>query len=166
LGLPIRTVCTVHNLGYQGEFSHTDFEKLGLPEGVFRPEGLEFYGKMNFLKGAIAMADAVTTVSPSYAQEIQGKERGHGLHEVLRARAKQLTGILNGIDMVEWNPAKDGALKKNFKWDRWPGGWSVGRLWRRRWDWNLRMENRYLGWSRGSRGTRGWIWRGGRWKVW
>ena len=115
LGLPIRTVCTVHNLGYQGEFSHTDFEKLGLPEGVFRPEGLEFYGKMNFLKGAIAMADAVTTVSPSYAQEIQDKERGHGLHEVLRARAKQLTGILNGIDMVEWNPAKDGALKNNFK---------------------------------------------------
>ncbi len=115
LGLPIQTVCTVHNLGYQGEFSHTDFEKLGLPEGVFRPEGLEFYGKMNFLKGAIAMADAVTTVSPSYAQEIQDQERGHGLHEVLRARGNRLTGILNGIDRVGWNPWTDGALKKNFK---------------------------------------------------
>jgi starch synthase len=70
---------------------------------------------MNWLKGAIAMADAVTTVSPSYAREIQESERGHGLHEVLREHRGKLTGILNGIDMVEWNPAKDGALKKNFK---------------------------------------------------
>ncbi|NBS78721.1 MAG: glycogen synthase GlgA [Verrucomicrobia bacterium] len=115
LGLPIRTVCTVHNLGYQGEFPAEDFRRVGLPEGVFRPEGVEFYGKMNFLKGAIAIADAVTTVSPSYAREIQAEERGHGLHEVLREHGGKLNGILNGIDMVEWNPATDGALKKNFK---------------------------------------------------
>jgi len=115
LGLPMKTVCTVHNLGYQGEFRAEDFAKMELPEGVFRPEGLEFYGKVNLLKGAILMADAVTTVSPSYAREIQEKERGHGLHEVLREHRGKLTGILNGIDMVGWNPAKDGALKKNFK---------------------------------------------------
>jgi starch synthase len=115
LGLPMRTVCTVHNLGYQGVFPAEDFRRVGLPDGVFRPEGVEFYGKMNWLKGAIAMADAVTTVSPSYAREIQESERGHGLHEVLREHRGKLTGILNGIDMVEWNPAKDGALKKNFK---------------------------------------------------
>lgn len=115
LGLPMRTVCTVHNLGYQGEFSAEDFRRLGLPEGAFRPEGLEFYGKMNFLKGAIALADAVTTVSPSYAEEIREKERGHGLDGVLRGRGKKLTGIRNGIDMEGWNPAKDGALPKNFQ---------------------------------------------------
>ncbi len=115
LGLPMKTVCTVHNLGYQGEFTAEDFRKLGLPEGAFRPEGLEFYGKLNFLKGGIAMADAVTTVSPSYAEEIREKEGGHGLHEVLRARGKRLTGILNGIDRVGWNPWTDEALPKKFK---------------------------------------------------
>jgi starch synthase len=114
LGLPMKTVCTVHNLGYQGEFGAEDFAKMELPEGVFRPEGLEFYGKVNLLKGAILMADAVTTVSPSYAREIQEKERGHGLHEVLREHRGKLTGILNGIDMVGWNPATDGALPKGF----------------------------------------------------
>jgi starch synthase len=114
LGLPMKTVCTVHNLGYQGEFRAEDFAKMELPEGVFRPEGLEFYGKVNLLKGAILMADAVTTVSPSYAREIQEKERGHGLHKVLREHRGKLTGILNGIDMVGWNPATDGALPKGF----------------------------------------------------
>jgi starch synthase len=110
----MKTVCTVHNLGYQGEFGAEDFAKMELPEGVFRPEGLEFYGKVNLLKGAILMADAVTTVSPSYAREIQEKERGHGLHEVLREHRGKLTGILNGIDTVGWNPATDGALPKGF----------------------------------------------------
>ena len=115
LGLPMKTVCTVHNLAYQGEFSAEDFRKVGLPEGAFRPEGVEFYGKMNWLKGAIRMADGVTTVSPSYAREIQEKEQGRGLEEVLRGRGERVTGILNGIDVVAWNPATDGCLPKSFK---------------------------------------------------
>ncbi|MCX6934763.1 MAG: glycogen synthase GlgA [Verrucomicrobia bacterium] len=115
LGLPIRTVFTIHNLRYQGEYPAGEFASLGLPNGMFRPEGLEFYGKLNLMKGAIVMADAVTTVSPTYMKEIQTEEHGYGLHEVLQARAKNLTGILNGIDEEAWNPAKDVELKKNFR---------------------------------------------------
>lgn len=113
--LPMRTVFTIHNLRYQGEFPAADFPRLGLPAEMFRPETLEFYGKVNLLKGAVLLAHEVTTVSPSYAQEIQTEAFGHGLHEVLQGRARHLTGILNGIDADSWNPANDAALKKNFR---------------------------------------------------
>ena len=115
MGLPIRTVFTIHNLRYQGEFGAEEFGGLGLPPGMFRMEALEFYGKLNLMKGAVKMADAVTTVSPTYAQEIQDEAQGAGLHEVLRSRAENLTGILNGIDEEGWNPATDTELKANFK---------------------------------------------------
>ena len=113
--LPMRTVFTIHNLRYQGEFPAADFPRLGLPAEMFRPETLEFYGKVNLLKGAILLAHEVTTVSPSYAQEIQTEAFGFGLHEVLQGRARHLTGILNGIDVDSWDPASDAALKKNFR---------------------------------------------------
>ena len=113
--LPMRTVFTIHNLRYQGEFPAADFPRLGLPGEMFRPEALEFYGKVNLLKGAILLAHEVTTVSPSYAREIQTQAFGHGLHEVLQGRARNLTGILNGIDADSWDPASDTALKKNFR---------------------------------------------------
>ena len=113
--LPMRTVFTIHNLRYQGEFPGSDFPRLGLPAEMFRPETLEFYGKVNLLKGAILLAHEVTTVSPSYGREIQTEAFGHGLHEVLKGRAAHLTGILNGIDEESWNPATDAALESNFR---------------------------------------------------
>lgn len=112
--LPMRTVLTIHNLRYQGEFPAPDFSRLGLPSEMFRPETLEFFGKVNLLKGAILLADEVTTVSPSYAREIQTEPYGHGLHEVLRGKAAHLSGILNGIDEESWNPETDAELKRNF----------------------------------------------------
>jgi starch synthase len=116
--LPMRTVFTIHNLRYQGEFPAADFPRLGLTSEMFRPETLEFYGKVNLLKGAIRLAHEVTTVSPSYAQEIQTEALGHGLHEVLQGRADHLSGILNGIDEESWNPAGDAELKKKFSVDK------------------------------------------------
>jgi len=112
--LPMRAVFTIHNLRYQGEFPGSDFSRLGLPGEMFRPETLEFYGKVNLLKGAILLAHEVTTVSPSYAREIQTEAFGHGLHEVLKGRAAHLSGILNGIDEESWNPESDAELIKNF----------------------------------------------------
>jgi len=113
--LPMRAVFTIHNLRYQGEFPAAEFPRLGLPAEMFRPETLEFYGKVNLMKGAILLAQEVTTVSPRYAEEIQTEDYGHGLHEVLRGRAAHLTGILNGIDEESWNPARDGALGQAFR---------------------------------------------------
>ena len=112
--LPMRTVFTIHNLRYQGEFPAEEFPRLGLPGEMFRPETLEFYGKVNLLKGAVLLAHEVTTVSPSYAREIQTEPYGHGLQEVLQGRSAHLHGILNGIDEDSWNPANDAELKKNF----------------------------------------------------
>ena len=115
LGLPIQTVFTIHNLKYQGEFPAEDFSSLGLPSGMYSPEGFEFYGRLNLMKGAILLSDAVTTVSPTYAKEIQGEAQGFGLHEVLRADAAKLTGILNGIDEESWNPATDHAIQRPYR---------------------------------------------------
>ena len=109
-----RSVSQSRYLRYQGEFPASEFPRLGLPGEMFRPETLEFYGKVNLLKGAILLAHEVTTVSPSYAREIQTEAFGHGLHEVLKSRAAHLSGILNGIDEDSWNPESDGELKKNF----------------------------------------------------
>ena len=113
--LPMRTVFTIHNLRYQGEFPASEFPRLGLAAEMFRPETLEFYGKVNLLKGAILLAHEVTTVSPSYAREIQTEAFGHGLHDVLQGRSAHLTGILNGIDEESWDPGRDSSLKKNFR---------------------------------------------------
>ncbi|MGB3941579.1 MAG: glycogen synthase GlgA [Candidatus Manganitrophaceae bacterium] len=98
---------TIHNLGYQGIFWHYDWHLLHLPWDHFTPEGLEFYGKINLMKGGLLFADALSTVSPRYAKEIQTAEYGHHLEGVLQKRKKDLYGILNGIDTREWDPAHD-----------------------------------------------------------
>lgn len=108
------SVYTIHNLAYRGLFSYQIFAELGLPNDFWHHEKLEFYGQMSFMKGGLAFADAITTVSQSYAQEIQTPEFGCGLDGVLRARAKDLTGVLNGIDMDEWNPGADKLIAHNY----------------------------------------------------
>jgi starch synthase len=103
----IKTVITIHNLGYQGNFPAPVLSDLGLSSTLFHPEGLEFWGELSFLKAGIVWSDAITTVSPTYAREIQTPEYGAGLDGVLRARAAKITGILNGADYAEWSPDTD-----------------------------------------------------------
>jgi len=110
----VRTVLTLHNVGYQGLFPGEQFDKTGLPPSLFTPVGLEYYGLVNLLKGGIVFADFVTTVSPTYAREILTPEFGFGLEGVLRNRADRLLGILNGIDIDRWNPETDLFLPANY----------------------------------------------------
>jgi starch synthase len=110
------SVFTVHNMAYQGIFDKGVLLLAGLSWSEFTMEQLEFYDKVNFLKGGLTYADQLTTVSPSYAQEIQSSyEFGWGLEGTVRRRAADLTGILNGLDVDEWNPAKDPFLPKSFE---------------------------------------------------
>jgi starch synthase len=104
-GIPV--VFTVHNLGYHGLFPRDVLAQIGLPETLFRLEAMEFYGKVNFLKGGLVYSDYLTTVSRKYAQEIQTAEYGHGLDGVIRQRADRLVGILNGVDYSAWSPEAD-----------------------------------------------------------
>jgi len=108
------TVFTIHNLAYQGLFPSDILASLPLPDGIFTPEGIEFYGKLSFLKAGIRFGDHITTVSPSYAREILGSEFGCGLDGLLRHRMKSVTGILNGVDYRRWNPSTDGDLPARF----------------------------------------------------
>lgn len=109
------SVLTVHNLGYQGIFGSDEVVPLtGLGWGAYTPEVLEFYGKANLLKAGLVSADAVTTVSESYAEEIQGEEYGFGLQGVLGHRAGALSGILNGVDYDEWDPGTDAFIPANY----------------------------------------------------
>ncbi|MEO7652811.1 MAG: glycogen synthase GlgA [Bryobacteraceae bacterium] len=110
----IKTLFTIHNLGYQGLFPKTILPQLGLDASLFHPEGLEFYNAVSFLKAGLVYSDALTTVSPTYAHEIQTPEYGFGLDGVLRARAGVLTGILNGVDYDLWNPETDAFLAANY----------------------------------------------------
>ena len=113
---PVRcgTVQTVHNLAYQGSFGPEWVARLGLPPESYATAGLEFHAKMSFLKAGLYYADAITTVSPTYAREIQTEALGFGLDGLLRWRRDALTGILNGIDTVEWNPAIDALLPRRY----------------------------------------------------
>jgi len=108
------TVFTIHNLAYQGLFPYATFATLGLPASLWSFSALEFHGQLSFIKGGIAFADRVTTVSPTYAQEIQTPEFGYGLDGLLRYRAPVLRGILNGIDTRTWNPARDELLSTRY----------------------------------------------------
>ncbi len=109
-----RSVCTIHNLAYQGVFPKELVPAIGLPWEVFRYEAVEFYDQLNFVKAGLVFADAITTVSPTYAREILTPEHGCALDALLRHRARSLTGILNGIDDVAWNPATDRFLAANY----------------------------------------------------
>lgn len=110
----IGTVFTIHNLLHQGLFPKDLFDWLGLPTEMWNPEGVEFYGQLNFMKAGIVYAGRVNTVSPTYAKEIQTEEFGERLDGLLRSRSAKLSGILNGIDTEVWNPAKDGLLAQKY----------------------------------------------------
>jgi len=103
----VATVFTIHNMGYQGLFPPDTLPLLMLPWDLFTIDKLEFYGRLNFLKGALVFSDFITTVSKKYSQEIQTAEYGFGLEGVLKARAGTVTGILNGVDYNEWSPEVD-----------------------------------------------------------
>ena len=108
------TVMTVHNLAYQGQFPREMVERFGLPPEAFTLHGVEYYGTISFLKAGLQFADRITTVSPTYAIEIQGDEGGMGLGGLLRERSSSLSGILNGIDISVWNPETDPHLAARF----------------------------------------------------
>ncbi|HEX2200398.1 MAG TPA: glycogen synthase GlgA, partial [Burkholderiales bacterium] len=108
------SIMTIHNLAFQGNFDAGLLARLALPPASFSLEGVEFHGRLSFLKGGIAYADAITTVSPSYAREIQGEALGCGLDGLLRRRREALTGILNGIDVDEWDPATDVRIAQRY----------------------------------------------------
>ncbi len=110
----VRTVFTIHNLGYQGRYPKKNLYWLGLPEWLFRSDLLEYYGEINLLKAGLVYSDALTTVSPTYAAEIQTPEQGFGLDGLLRARSDVLAGILNGVDYSVWNPETDTAIAANY----------------------------------------------------
>ena len=110
----IKTVLTIHNIGYQGIFLKEEFPKLGLNWELFSINMLEFYGKVNFLKGGINSCDIINTVSPTYSREIQTKEFGFGLEGILSGRKDKLFGILNGLDYSIWNPETDKFIAKNY----------------------------------------------------
>lgn len=110
----IRTIFTIHNLGYPGIFPVSVLPEIGLDMSVFHVDGLEFYGKVNILKGGICYSDAISTVSKGYAAEIQTPEYGFALDGLLRSRASVLTGILNGVDYSHWSPETDVYLAANY----------------------------------------------------
>lgn len=109
-----RTVMTVHNIAFQGQFPVTLLASLGLPAQALALDGVEYYGSIGFLKAGLALADRITTVSPTYALEIRAPEFGMGLDGLLRHRAGELSGILNGIDTAQWDPSSDPHLVAPF----------------------------------------------------
>jgi starch synthase len=108
------TVCTVHNLAFQGLFALQTRAELDIAPSQLTYEGMEFHGQLSFLKAGLAFADRITTVSPTYAQEIRTAEQGCGLDGMLRLRAARLTGILNGVDTKVWNPATDPEIAQRY----------------------------------------------------
>jgi starch synthase len=112
--LGMKTLFTIHNLGYQGLFPPAVLPQIGFDRQIFTVDGLEFFGKVNLLKGGLLFSDALSTVSQGYAAEIQTEEYGFGLDGVLRARSADLYGILNGVDYRDWNPATDPHLTAHY----------------------------------------------------
>jgi starch synthase len=110
--LPV--VFTIHNMGYHGQFRRDVLATAGIPAELFNPAALEFYGNVNLLKGGLIYSDYLTTVSPTYAREIQTPEFGYGLDGVVRSRGDRVVGILNGVDYAAWNPAKDNLIAAKY----------------------------------------------------
>ncbi len=110
----IKTLCTIHNLAYQGTFWHLDMPLLGLPWRLFNYEQVEYYNHINFLKTGIVFSDMLTTVSPTYAREVQTPYFGCGLQGILLQRSDKFHGIVNGVDYQIWNPATDTNLAANY----------------------------------------------------
>ena len=111
---PAKSLLTVHNLAFQGLFDHASLFELGLPDAAWSMHGVEFYGHLSFLKAGLQHASAISTVSPGYAREIQTDAEGMGMAGLLRHRASDLSGILNGIDTRDWDPARDRHLAKHY----------------------------------------------------
>lgn len=109
-----KSMLSIHNLLFQGNYSVDWISRLGLPAASYHVNGVEYYGQLSFLKAGVFYADVLTTVSPTYAKEIQTEEYSFGMHGLLADREHELYGILNGIDTEEWNPAKDPHLCKNY----------------------------------------------------
>src|SRR5690606_21702003 len=109
-----KSVATIHNIAFQGTFPAALFPRLGLPASAWSIEGVEYHGAVGYLKAALHYADAITTVSPTYAEEICTPEGGMGLDGLLRARRGVLSGIVNGIDTTVWDPVADPSLVANY----------------------------------------------------
>jgi len=110
----IPVVFTIHNMGYHGLFGREVLERAGLPAALFHPSALEFFGNVNFLKAGLIYSDYLTTVSKTYAKEIQTPEFGYGLDGVVRNRAGRLVGIVNGVDYSAWSPDKDRLIPMKY----------------------------------------------------
>lgn len=119
----VKTVLTIHNLRHQGRFFRSAMDRIGLDWSLFTFDKMEFYGQLNLLKSGVVFSDAITTVSPRYAAEIQTEEYGERLQGVLASRSSDLTGILNGIDVDEWNPATDPYIPATYD----AGSYRVGK---------------------------------------
>jgi len=109
-----RSVFTIHNIAYQGLFDEKKLGVTGLPRDIYHPGGIEYWGKINFLKAGIVFSDIINTVSQKYSREIQTPEFGYGLEGVLRDRSDDLYGILNGADYQEWNPKTDALIAAHY----------------------------------------------------
>lgn len=118
----IATIFTIHNMAYQGQFWHWDMLLTGLDWKYFNFHQMEFYGNLNLLKTGIVFSDAVTTVSPTYSQEIQNSDLGCGLQETLQQRSATVSGIINGVDYSIWNPQVDKKIVANYSVDNWTSG--------------------------------------------
>jgi len=144
-GSSVRTVLTIHNLAYQGSFWPLDWHLLCLDHRYFSFDAFEAWGNINYLKAGIMFADWLTTVSPTYAQEIQRPEYGCGLDGALRYRAARLTGILNGVDYEEWDPSSDPALPRPFRVDDLGGRVAVKASVQREFGWTADPNTPLLG---------------------
>jgi starch synthase len=114
----VPSILTIHNIAFQGQYGADIFPTLKLPPHAFTMEGIEYYGDVCFLKGGLKTAHAITTVSPSYAEEILTPEFGMGLEGVIASRLSDLHGIVNGIDADVWNPDKDTMIARNYSLTR------------------------------------------------
>lgn len=123
-----KTVFTIHNLAYDGHFSHDDYTSLVLPPEWWSPDHVEFYGGFSMLKAGMVFSDQVTTVSPTYAREICTPEYGYRFEGVLQHLGDKLSGILNGIDLDVWNPETDSYLNHNYSITNKQQKWSKGKL--------------------------------------
>ncbi len=108
------TVFTIHNMAYQGMFPETTFSELNLPVQLWHPNGVEYHKMLSFIKGGLVYSDRITTVSPTYAQEIQSPEYGYGLEGLLSHQHEILSGIINGMDLNQWNPSTDTSISEPY----------------------------------------------------
>ncbi|MBL7156991.1 MAG: glycogen synthase GlgA [Candidatus Omnitrophica bacterium] len=114
----IKTLFTIHNIGYQGLFKKDAFDEIGIPRKFYTVDGIEYYGKVSFLKAGIVYSSAISTVSKGYKREIMTPEFGCGMDGILRTRGSDVYGILNGVDYSEWDPEKDKHIAESYNSDR------------------------------------------------